>query len=108
MSDLMIDMDEMCEELQCTDVTVRQWIAQGLIPAIQPGKPYRVPRQAFYEAVNQLAKDEAGRRRAAAQSMLRKMGEAEELPSPATAPRRRGPPQSAAGWWMKGGSMPGK
>jgi excisionase family DNA binding protein len=67
-AEVVISDDEACAVLECSLPRLRQLIALGDIPAIQPGKAYVIPRQAFYEAINALAKREAQKRAAAANS----------------------------------------
>lgn len=96
MSELVIPHDEACRELECSEVKLKQLIACGDIPAVQPGKAYVIPRQAFYEAVNELAKREAEKRRAALTGQV--SAGTTSTASQQPLPKRRGPRQSAAGW----------
>ena len=69
--DVIVGNEEACALLQCSPARLRQLIARGDIPAVQAGKAYVIPRQAFCEAINALANKEAQRRAAAANTYLR-------------------------------------
>lgn len=58
-----ISSEEVAEVLHCTVETVRQLLAQGVLPGMKPGKEWIIPRAAFTEAINAYALDQAGQRR---------------------------------------------
>jgi len=59
---------QLAELLGCDKETAEARIRQGDLPGVKFGKGWIVPRQAFIERVNEMAKAEAATRRAQLQS----------------------------------------
>lgn len=55
---------QLAELLGCDKETAEARIRQGDLPGVKFGKGWIVPRQAFIERVNEMAKEEAATRRA--------------------------------------------
>ena len=95
---------QLAELLGCDKETAEARIRQGDLPGVKFGKGWIVPRQAFIERVNEMAKEEAAARRAQLlneQTAAAKRGQAMTTPSPLlpnSAPsfstgKRRAPPK---------------
>lgn len=54
-----ISLEEACAFLECARPKLMELLGEGLIPGIQLGKAWVIPRLAFFQAVNQLALDSA-------------------------------------------------
>lgn len=59
---------QLAELLGCDKETAEARIRQGDLPGVKFGKGWIVPRQAFIERVNEMAKEEAAARRTQLQS----------------------------------------
>jgi len=63
-----ISLEEAAEFLECTVVQVMEELRAGTLPGVKIGKPWVIPRPAFFTAVNEMAvtaaavlRDEAGK-----------------------------------------------
>jgi excisionase family DNA binding protein len=60
----MLTTREAAQLYRTTDQTVRNWIAQGTLPAVRVGRQYLIPRSMVEAQVeNVAARDERGKRR---------------------------------------------
>lgn len=95
---------QLAELLGCDKETAEARIRQGDLPGVKFGKGWIVPRQAFIERVNEMAKEEAATRRAqilSEQSAAVQRGKAASTPSPllpncapkSSRSKRRTPPE---------------
>lgn len=55
----MIEPEEACAALKCTLPTLQAELRAGRLPGLKIGQEWVIPRQAFFEVVNQRAKAEA-------------------------------------------------
>lgn len=84
-----LSMEQVTTMLQCTEETVVSHIAAGTLNAVKFGRGWIFPREAFRESLNQLAREEAQRRRAERDAK----GKASTVIDHAKQkPRRRAPP----------------
>ena len=59
----LIPMDEVCEYFDCKEPRVVAMLRSGELPGLKIGHAWRIPREAFWQRVNELALEEAERRR---------------------------------------------
>lgn len=94
---------QLADLLGCDKETAEARIREGDLPGVKFGKGWVVPRQAFIERVNEMAREEAAKRRAkllGEQTAAVERGQAAAAPSPLlptstprpTREKRRTPP----------------
>lgn len=61
----LIPLDEVCALFDCKEDRVVRMLRAGELPGIKLGRDWRIPRAAFWQAINDLAIKEAGERASA-------------------------------------------
>jgi excisionase family DNA binding protein len=61
----IIEIDEAAAILKCSVETLTDNLRSGHLPGLKLGVPWIIPRQAFYARLNEIAVEEAVRRRQA-------------------------------------------
>lgn len=59
----LIELSEICEAFGCTEHTVIGMLRDGELPGVKFGRDWRVPRQAFWQRVNEMALEQAKAKR---------------------------------------------
>jgi excisionase family DNA binding protein len=59
----LIAMPEVCEYFVCSEARIIEMLRGGELPGVKFGRSWAIPRQAFWQRVNELALQEAEERR---------------------------------------------
>jgi excisionase family DNA binding protein len=94
--DDLIEVSEVCQHFDCTELTVVVMLRDGRLPGVKFGRDWRIPRHAFWQRVNEMALEQAAQRRAdvAAQQPVAQGPHASSNPAPAHTYRGRGRPRT--------------
>ena len=79
----ILTAEEVAEMLLCDKETVADRLSCGVIPGLKFGRSWIIPADAFYQRLNEMALEEAAKRRA----------ESAPVPPAQQQPRKRGRPR---------------
>lgn len=66
----MLSVDKVTEILQCDKVTAADRLNRGVIPGLKFGRSWIIPAGAFFQRLNELALEEATKRREASEPQV--------------------------------------
>ncbi|ANH68255.1 helix-turn-helix domain-containing protein [Mitsuaria sp. 7] len=86
----LIAFTEICGLFNCTESSLISMLRSGELPGVKLGRDWRIPRQAFWQRLNEMALEKAAERRQV-------MADLDHTPSPTSEvpvyPRTRGRPR---------------
>lgn len=91
----LISAEEICQLFGCTDSSLVAMLRTGDLPGVKLGRDWRIPREAFWYRVNEMALERASDRRKAVARLDGPPASTE--PVQAAYPRPRGRPRLSYG-----------
>lgn len=89
----LIEFEEICQLFGCTEASVVVLLRTGDLPGVKLGRDWRIPRQAFWQRVNEMALEKAADRRSAIAGLEQPLHGAPSPSSMSAHPRPRGRPR---------------